>query len=96
MAITDAHATVPLADVEELLDAIAAVYDLPPAGPLAWPDRQALLAARAQHVRGLLGGGRHRSPVDITDLIRALRQLDAEPDLAVRYTLATVEQGVTR
>jgi hypothetical protein len=80
--------SVPLADIDELLDAIAAVFDLPPAGPLAWTARSELLAARAQHVRGLLGRGRARTAADVRSLAKALRQLDAEPGLAVTYTLS--------
>ncbi|MFE3459159.1 hypothetical protein ACFXKD_16580 [Nocardiopsis aegyptia] len=83
--------TIALADVNDLIDAIAAVYDLPPAGPLAWAERQALLAARAQHVRGLLGC-RRRTSADVRTLAQAIRRLDAEPDLAVRYEVREVRR----
>jgi hypothetical protein len=91
MTATDRDVSIPLADVEELLDAIAAAHDLPPASPLAWPARESLMTARAQHVRGLLGG-RRRTVSDVRALAQAIRQLDAEPGLAVTYDLAEAQR----
>jgi hypothetical protein len=49
------------------------------------------MTARAQHVRGLLGG-RRRTVSDVRALAQAIRQLDAEPGLAVTYDLAEAQR----
>jgi hypothetical protein len=91
MTATDRDVSIPLADLDDLLDAIAAAHDLPPASPLAWPARESLMTARAQHVRGLLGG-RRRTLEDVRALAQAIRQLDTHPGLAVTYDLAEAQR----
>lgn len=84
MTATDADTRVTVADVDDLLNALASVYHLPPAALGSWDARRDLLAARAQHVRGLLGC-RRRTGDDVRALTARIRRLHTEPDLAVRY-----------
>ncbi|KOX13868.1 hypothetical protein [Nocardiopsis sp. NRRL B-16309] len=84
MTATESDARITVADVDDLLDALASVYHLPPAALGSWDARRDLLAARAQHVRGLLGC-RRRTGDDVRALTARIRRLHTEPDLAVRY-----------
>ncbi|WP_304452937.1 hypothetical protein [Nocardiopsis sp. YSL2] len=74
----------------ELLDAIEATLTPPPAAPHAWEERRQLLAARALYIRGVLGsaGSPDATAVGLAELIR---QADADPELAVTYEIAPVD-----
>lgn len=75
-------------DVQELVDAIAETFTLPPASG-DWQRRQEILAGRAQFVRGALEGG--RSQATVAELAQRIRQVDADPTLAVTYEVADKE-----
>lgn len=75
-------------DVQELVDAIAQTFTLPPASG-DWQRRQEVLAGRAQFVRGALEGGRPQ--VTVAEMAQRIRQVDSDPTLAVTYLVADEE-----
>lgn len=75
-------------DVQELVDAIVQTFTLPPAAR-DWQHRQEILVARTLFVRGTLESG--RAQVTATELTQRIRQVDADPTLAVTYAIADEE-----